>query len=47
MRKTIDHDCLVVPEKSKPYGPPFSGKLSKPCFPLELWALMLGFLCPH
>ena len=47
MRKKIDHWCLVVPEKSKPSGPPFSGKLGKPCFPLERWALGLGFFCPH
>ena len=47
MRKRIDHWCSVVPEKSQPSGPPFSGKLGKPRFPLERWALGLGFFCPH
>ena len=47
MRKRIDHWCSVVPEKSQPSGPPFSGKLGKPRFPLERWALWLGFFCPH
>ena len=28
-------------------GPPFSGKLGKPRFPLEGWVLGLGFFCPH
>ena len=39
--------CSVDPEKSQPLGPPFSGKLGKPRFPLERWALGLGFFCPH
>ena len=47
MRKRIDHLCSVVPEKSQPSGPPFSWKLGKPRFPLERWALGLGFFCPH
>ena len=47
MRKRIDHWCSVVPEKSKPSGPPFSGKLGKPRFPLERWAPGLGFFCLH
>ena len=47
VRKRIDHWCSVVPEKSQPSGPPFSGKLGKPRFPLERWALRLGFFCPH
>ena len=47
MRKRINHWCSVVPEKSQPSGPPFSGKLGKPRFPLERWALGLGFFCPH
>ena len=47
MRKRIDHWCSVVPEKSQPSGPPFSGKLGKPRFPMERWALGLGFFCPH
>ena len=34
-------------KKSQPSGPPFSGKLGKPRFPLERWALGLGFFCPH
>ena len=29
MRKRIDHWCSIVPEKSEPSGPPFSGKLCK------------------
>ena len=33
--KKIDHWCSVVPEKSQLSGPPFSGKLGKPRFPLE------------
>ena len=47
MRKRIDHWCSVVPEKSQPLGPPFSGKLGKPRFPMERWAHGLGFFCPH
>ena len=47
MRKRIDHWCSVDPEKSQPSIPPFSGKLGKPRFPLEQWALGLGFFCPH
>ena len=47
MRKRIDHWCSVVPEKSQPSGPPFTGKFGKPRFPLERWALKLGFFCPH
>ena len=39
MRKRINHWCSVVPEKSQPSGPQFSGKLDKPRFPLEWWAL--------
>ena len=39
MRKRTNHWCSVVPEKSQPSGPPFSGKLGKPPFPLEQWAL--------
>ena len=33
--------------KSQPSGPPFSGKLDKPHFLLEPWALGKGFFCPH
>ena len=47
MRKRINYWCSAVPEKSQPSGPPFSGKLGKPRFPLERWALWLGFVCPH
>ena len=47
MRKRIDHWCSVVSEKSQPSGPPFSGKLGKPRFPLTRWALGLGYFCPH
>ena len=43
MRKRIDHWCSVVPEKSQPSGPLFSGKLGKPLIPLERWALGWGF----
>ena len=39
----IDHWCSVVLEKSQPSCRPFSGKLSKPRFPLERCALGLGF----
>ena len=46
-RKRIDHWCSMVPEKSQPSGPLFSGKLVKPRFPLEQWALGLGFFCPR
>ena len=47
-RKIIDHHCSVVPEKkSQPSGPLLSGILGKPRFQLELWALGLGFSCPH
>ena len=46
-QKRIDHWCSVVPEKAQPSGPPFSGKLGKPRFPLERWALGLGFFCFH
>ena len=34
-------------KKSQPSVPPFSGKLGKPPFPLERWALRLGFFCLH
>ena len=37
----------MVPEKSQPSDPLFSGKLGKPHFPQERWALGLGFFCPH
>ena len=47
MTKRIDHWFSKVPEKSQPSGPLFSGKLDKPRFPLERWALWLGFFCPH
>ena len=43
----INHWCSVVPEKSQPSGPTFNGKLGKPRFPLERWALGLGFVCPN
>ena len=33
MRKRIDHWCSVVPEKSQPLGPPFSGKTRQASFP--------------
>ena len=46
MKKRIDHWCSVVPEKSQPSGPPFSGKLGKPRFPLEWWALGWDFSVP-
>ena len=42
MRKRIENWCSMVQEKSQPSGPPFSGKLGKPRFPLEGWALGLG-----
>ena len=41
MRKIIDLYCSVVPEKSQPSGPPFTGKLDKPGFPLERLAIRL------
>ena len=41
MRKRIVHWCSVVPEKSRPSGPPSNGKLGKARFPLERWALRL------
>ena len=47
MRKRIDHWCSVIPEKTQPLGPPFSGKLGKPRFPLEWWAPGLGFFWNH
>ena len=46
MRKIIDHYCSVVPEKSHPLGPTFSGNLLKPLFPLEQWALSWNFPVP-
>ena len=46
MRKRIDHCCSVVPEKYHPSCPPFSGKLGKPRFPMERWALGWDFSVP-
>ena len=47
MKIRIDHWCSVVPDKFQPSGPPFSGKLGKPRFPLERLSFGLGFFCPH
>ena len=49
--KRINHYCSVVPEKSpsQPLGQQLRGKLGKPRFLLEWWALGLGlgFFCPN
>ena len=33
VRKSIDHYCSVVPEKSQPSGPPFSGETRQASIP--------------
>ena len=45
--KNIRSLVFNVDQNSQPSGPPFSGKHCKPLFPLERWALGLGyFLSP-